>query len=376
MLFYVNIIKTIKRKDIYIYIYMKQLIKILAGGFLTTTALTATVITPIEVIKHNNNQMTVSNVNNNKTIIKNNMNMNSVLSKIPESKIDSIINNYYGTNLSKTGSMLLQETTNLKEDKIVVTKAKEIANKLYTNKISLSSLRQEDKNRFNNLTPEQKAYIKNKILEESKTHLTPKPLMFSYPDCSLLSENQSCKNQINNFNQYNQELEKKLFYLEVFAGTLTALAIAATIVAAVQWTIWFIGWAEAAFTTAAVAADWAAVGLAWQSYFSSTTDIQNLFAATSAATSGLMSCVDVVNYLKDSSEETYDAMYHWIKQLAIARYAALGANEADLWADPSQVPALAALNGLEEWFDVINAVIDSAETVFGCVDMNIATWNN
>ncbi|MBR4486418.1 hypothetical protein IKS57_03570 [bacterium] len=212
---------------------MKKVIKILAGSFLTTTALTATVITPIEVIKHNN-QMTVSNVNNNKTIIKNNMNMNSVLSKIPESKIDSIINNYYGTNLSKNGSMLLKETTNLKEDKIVVTKAKEIVNKLYTNKISLSSLRQEDKNRFNNLTPEQKAYIKNKILEESKTHLTPKPLMFSYPTCSLLVQNNSCKNQINNFNQYNQQLEKKLYYLEVFAGTLTALATAATIVAAVQ----------------------------------------------------------------------------------------------------------------------------------------------
>lgn len=356
---------------------MKKVIKILAGSFLTTTALTATILTPIEVIKHNNNQMTVSNVNNNKTIIKNNMNMNSVLSKIPESKIDSIINNYYGTNSSKHGLMLLQETTNLKEDKIVVAKAKEIVNELYTNKISLSSLRQEDKNRFNNLTPEQKAYIRNKIAEENKKQqMNIKPLMFSYSTCSLLVQNDSYKNQINNFNQYNQELEKKLYYLEVFAGTLTALAIAATAVAVVQWSIWFIGWAEAAFTTAAVAADWTAVGLAWKSYFSSTTDIQNLFAATSTATSGLMSCVDVVNYLKDSSEGTYDAMYHWIKALAIARYAALGANEADLWADPSQVPALAALNGLAGWFDVINAIIDSAETVFGCVDMNIATWNN
>ena len=350
---------------------MKKVIKILAGSFLTTTALTTTIVTPIEVIKHNNNnQMTVSNVNN-KTIIKNNMNMNSVLSKVPESKIDNIINNYYGTNLSKHDSMLLQETTNLKEDKIVITKAKEIVNELYTNKISLSSLRQEVKNRFNNLTPEQKAYIKNKILEESKNHLTPKPLMFSYPNCCLLSENQSSQNKINNFNQDNQELEKKLYYLEIFAGTLTALAIAATAIAVVQWSIWFVGWIEAAFTTAAVAADWTAVGLAWQSYFSSTTDIQNLFAATSTATSGLMSCVDVVNYLKDSSKGTYDAIYHWIKQLAIARYAALGANEADLWADPSQVPALAILNGLEEWFDVINAIIDSAETVFGCVDARL-----
>ncbi|MBO6022061.1 hypothetical protein J6P68_04490 [bacterium] len=73
---------------------MKKVIKILAGSFLTTTVLTATVITPIEVIKHNNNnQMTVSNVNNNKSIIKNNMNMNSVLSKIPESKVDNVVNN-------------------------------------------------------------------------------------------------------------------------------------------------------------------------------------------------------------------------------------------------------------------------------------------
>ena len=347
---------------------MKKVIKILAGSFLTTTALTATILTPIEVIKHNNNnQMTVSNVNNNKTIIKNNM--NSVLSKIPESKIDSIINDYYGTNSSKHGLMLLQETTKLKEDKIVITKAKEIVNELYTNKVSLTSLRQENKNRFNNLTSEQKAYIKNKILEENKNHVTPKPLMFSYPACSLLSENQSSQNKLNNFNQDNQQLLKKLDVLKDFAWVLTGLAIAATAVAAVQWTIWFAGWIEAAFTTAAVAADWTAVDLAWQTYNSSTSDIQNLFAATSAATSGLMSCVDVVNYLKDSADGTYDSMYHWIKQLAIARYAALGANEADLWADPSQVPSLAILNAVGIGLDVICALIDTAETVVGIGDM-------
>ena len=97
--------------SIYIYIYMKKVIKILAGCFLTTTALTATVITPIEVIKHNNNnnQMTVSNVNNNKSIIKNNMNMNSVLSNIPESKVDNVVNNWFQTTFSKNNAMFYKK---------------------------------------------------------------------------------------------------------------------------------------------------------------------------------------------------------------------------------------------------------------------------
>ena len=42
--------------------------------------------------------------------------------------------------------MFVNENLNANKDRIIINKAKEIVNELYTNKISLSSLRQEVKN--------------------------------------------------------------------------------------------------------------------------------------------------------------------------------------------------------------------------------------
>ena len=352
---------------------MKKFIKILAGSFLTTTALTATVITPIEVIKHNNNnQMTLSNVNNNKSIIKNNMNMNSVLSNIPESKVDNVVNNWFQTTSSKNNAMFLQENLNANKDRIITNKAKEIVNELYTNKISLSSLRQEVKNWFNSLKPEQKAYIRHKIAEENKKQqMSIKPLMFSYPTV-LLSQTQSYENQLNTVCQNSQDILNKLTQLAALAGTLTVFAAAATAVAAAEAWIFGIGWVEAAFTAAAVAADWTAVGLAWVTYHSALDPVQNLFSAASAlVSSGESVTFDAYNDIVDKAEGVAQNIKLRATKFMASLYGAQIANDADTWADPANAGAVAAINTAQVVIDYISTGIDVMMTALGIADMAV-----
>ena len=356
---------------------MKKVIKILASSFLTTTVLTATVITPIEVIKHNNNnQMTVSNVNNNKSIIKNNMNMNSVLSNIPESKVDNVVNNWFQTTSSKNNAIFLQENLNANKDRIIINKAKKIVNELYTNKISLSSLRQEVKNWFNSLKPEQKAYIKEKIAEENKKQqISIKPLMFSYPTV-LLSQTQSYENQLNTVCQNSQDILNKSNKLKALAITLTTFASAATVIAAVEVGIFIVGWVEAAFTTAAVAADWTAVYLAWQTYHSALDPVQNLFAAASALVSaGEVFTFDAYHDIVDEAEGVVKNIANHAKNFMASLYGALASNDADIWADPANAGAVAAINATFVVIDYISTAIDIMMSALGIADMVISLQN-
>ena len=61
--------------------------------------------------------------------------------------------------------MFIENSFSVNKDKIIIQKAKQIINELYTKKLSYSTLIQKAKNKYNSLTVQQKEYITNKIKE-------------------------------------------------------------------------------------------------------------------------------------------------------------------------------------------------------------------
>ncbi|MBR4486914.1 hypothetical protein IKS57_06350, partial [bacterium] len=207
---------------------------------------TTTIVTPIEInaanaISNNNPTISTSSIIHSVKTQNIQNNGNSILSDVSERKIDNMISNFYTDNPSKNISMFMKQTTNSDQDQIVINKAKMIVNKLYTNQISLSSLRKNIQNRYNDLTAKQKEYIQNKI-QQNQTDLNKgfntKQLMFCYPSLFIL-QNDSNFNVLTNINsliqnviQNIQGILNKITGIKVFASLLTVLAIAATAIAA------------------------------------------------------------------------------------------------------------------------------------------------
>ena len=136
---------------------MKKVIKILTSNFIVISAMTAAVVAPVEVTKNNNSsnlivtsntrsKQNTSNINQNKIITNKNLNIKSILLfDIPENKIDNMMNNYFISNSSNKNSAMFIQTSNIhhsnyNKDKIIIHKAKQIVNELYTKKLSLTSL--------------------------------------------------------------------------------------------------------------------------------------------------------------------------------------------------------------------------------------------
>ena len=352
---------------------MKKIFKLLTCSFLAISATTA-IVTPIEInaaSSRSNNNPTISTSNFSHSVKVQN-NGNSILSNVSEIKVDNIISNFYTNNQSKNISMFMKQTTNSNQNQLIVNKAKNIVKQLYSNEISLSSLITKIKNWFNNLTPQQKAYVKNKILQESKKHLNiQQPLMFCYPTV-LLSQTQSYKNKLNTIHQDSQQILNKLTELKALAETLTAMAIAATAIEVVEGAIFVVGWVEAAFTTAAVAADWIAVGFAWQAYKTTLDPIQNVFSATSALTSATEAITfDAYNDIVDKFEGVIDKMWPSFKELLGSIIGAEAANGADIWADPANAETVATINSIAVVVDYISTTLDVMMAALGIADMAV-----
>ncbi|MBO6023171.1 hypothetical protein J6P51_04415 [bacterium] len=96
---------------------MKKIIRVLAGSFLATTALTTAIVAPIKVTKNNSNLSIISSntnkpnitiINQDKIKTHENTNINSILlSQVSQSKMDNMINNYFGFNSSNKDNNLL-----------------------------------------------------------------------------------------------------------------------------------------------------------------------------------------------------------------------------------------------------------------------------
>ena len=342
---------------------MKKVIKILAGSFLAVASTTA-IVTPIEITKKsndNNSSIMTNNINNTKISTTTNHNVNSILSKVPETKVENIINNYFAINSSKNNILFIQESSNTNKDGIIVNKAKQIVNELYTNQISLSTLRQNIQNKFNDLTITQKEYIQSRIKKQENLNnkVNSKSLMFCYPTL-LLTQQNVWNTLLTNADLLTQNIQytlNKLGGIKIFASTLTALAIAAIAIAAVEWAELFVGWAAAACTTAAVVSDWITVGFAWTYYYQILNPMQNIvssdtfhfFKYIKSQCRDLKWCINGPNKI-ETMQNNLKKAGGWISQklrnifniaqengqkLTASIDTDQAVNDADMWADPS-----------------------------------------
>ncbi|MBR4485983.1 hypothetical protein IKS57_01220 [bacterium] len=205
---------------------MKKLIKILTSSFLVTSALTAAVVTPIEVTKNNmDNKSSISNVVNKQVTNKNNSNIYSILSKVSENKIENIISKYYENNVSKNSAMFIKQSSNYNKNKMIIEKAKQILNELYNNKLSYQTLIQNVKNKFNNLTKNQKEYINNKIqnVKNKILNINTQTSLFSY---SVFTQTQNSKQMINSVINNSQSILSKLNELKGIAISMSVATAA------------------------------------------------------------------------------------------------------------------------------------------------------
>ena len=365
---------------------MKKIFKLLTGGFIAISATTA-IVTPIEInaanARMNNNQtVSTSNIAHSEKI---QTNSNSILSNISQKQIDNIINNFYTNNASKDTSMLLKQSTSSNKDQIIISKAKMIVNELYNNKISLYGLRNNVENKYNNLTIKQKEYIQNKIQQEEK-HLNNrfnlKPLMFCYPTV-FISQNQSNLNILTDINslienviQNAQKILNQITGITIFASVLTALAIAATAIAAADWSELFVGWPEAAVTTAAMVADWITVGFAWSYYYQILNPMKNIISSPE------FKIVKTIKYICTGikTPNTVKKAVGWVSKqfkkerntveeegwkLHISMDVDQGANDVSIWTDPENAEAGEAIGTAESLMTKIFGYINDAIFAIG-----------
>ena len=195
---------------------MKKFLKVLSGSFLAITVVTTAIVSPIEITKNNKNSniaSTLPNIINKQIKTTKNTNIDSVLSEVPKLKLENIINNLYTNNPSKTNISFIKTSSLYNNHKIIEEKAKQIINDLYTNKLTYSTLIQQTKNKFNDLTAQQKSYINNKIAEQkiNSSHINTQTSLFSYPIIQLnATENnqQNINSLINNANSILGQLNK------------------------------------------------------------------------------------------------------------------------------------------------------------------------
>ena len=351
---------------------MKKLIKILTSSFLVTSALTAAVVTPIEVTKNNmDNKSSISNVVNKQVTNKNNSNIYSILSKVSENKIENIISKYYENNVSKNSAMFIKQSSNYNKNKMIIEKAKQILNELYNNKLSYQTLIQNVKNKFNNLTKNQKEYINNKIqnVKNKILNINTQTSLFSY---SVFTQTQNSKQMINSVINNSQSILSKLNELKGIAISMSVATAAQWVVAAAEACIWFIGWIEVGFTTAAAIADTAATVMAWKTYNQAYNPITNACGKLLTIASIGFSINDLWSSFKDL-KKFFNNLGNNLSSLNNSMDAASAADTLDLWADPANGEVEAIIDSGTIIIDYINLTLDIAMSILGGLDCN---WKN
>lgn len=355
---------------------MKKFLKILSGSFLATTVVTTAIVSPIEITKNNKNSNIAStspNIINKQIQTTKSTNIDSILSQVPKSKLENIINNLYTNNPSKTNISFIKTSSVNNNHKIIEEKAKQIINDLYTHKITYSTLIQQTKNKFNDLTAKEKAYINNKIAEQkiNSSHINTQTSLFSYPIIQLnATENnqQNINSLINNTNNILSQLSK----LKDWAISMSVATAAQWIVAAAEACIWFIGWIEVGFTIAAAIADTAATVLLWLTYNQAYNPINNALGAIMTLPSLKFLTFDdrkhLINDVKDIANKT---LKYNLDRLRTSMFAAEGANSADEWADSQDSATIALINWTFFAIDFIDTSLDAIMIVMGCLS---TTW--
>lgn len=277
----------------------------------------------------------------------------------------------YSDKSSKNNIMFIQISATYNKDKLIVEKAKQIINELYTKKISYSTLMQKVKNRYNHLTLQQKQYIKNKIVDENinSANSNIQSSFFCYPTIQLEETNnqQNINSLVNNAKNILNELNK----LKDCAIAMSVATAAQWIIAAAEACIWFIGWIEVGFTIAAAIADTAATTFAWLTYNQAYNPINNAVGGIEALPSTVFLWNDIKNLKGDMEDFANKNLEHNLDRLRVSMFAAEGANDADSWADSADQSTIILINSIFTVIDVIDTALDATMIIAGLIGV---TW--
>ena len=351
---------------------MKKFIKILTSAFAMTSILSVATVTPIEVTRNNNinsNQIIKSNINNKQVVFQNTTNIDSILSKVPEAKVENMINDYYENNSLKNNAIFLQETSNYNKNQVIIQKMKQILNELYTHKISYKTLIQEVQNKYNNLTEKQKKFIKNKIQEaKNNRNINFQTSYFSY---SVFTQTQNTQQIFDSVINNSQNVLNQLSKLKACAIAMAVATAAQWVAAAAEALIPFYGWVATGFTTAAAIADSAATAIAWTTYNQANNHLNKIIQKylNKIRKQNWQQLKDDIKNLKS----IFNGLKNNLGDLDISLGTAQGSNDADEWADPADVATDATISIVFTIIDSINLSISLTMSIL----FNLYThWEN
>ena len=351
---------------------MKKFIKILTSAFAMTSILSVATVTPIEVTRNNNinsNQIIKSNINNKQVASQNTTNIDSILSKVPEAKVENMINDYYENNSLKNNAIFLQETSNHNKNQLIIQKMKQILNELYTHKISYKTLIQEVQNKYNNLTEKQKKFIKNKIQEaKNNRNINFQTSYFSY---SVFTQTQNTQQIFDSVINNSQNVLNQLSKLKACAITMAVATAAQWVAAAAEALIPFYGWVATGFTTAAAIADSATTAIAWTTYDQANNPLNKIIQKylNKIRKQNWQQLKDDIKNLKS----IFNGLKNNLGDLDISLGTAQGSNDADEWADPADVATDATISIVFTIIDSINLSISLTMSIL----FNLYThWEN
>lgn len=344
--------------------------------------MTSAVVVPIEVTKNNNTSNLIvtsntgskqnpSNINQSKIITNENLNINSILlSDIPENKIDNMMNNYFNSKSSNKNNAMFIQTSNIhhsnyNKDKIIIHKARQIVNELYTKKLSLTSLIEKNKYISLHLCIPPGGIPKGyKVIWVTSPHWGYEP----HPEIVPWTYGLSNQDKVDIIQQKCQSAVNTLSKLKGYAIGLTTIATITSAVAVAEASTGDeIG---ALFTAVAAGTDWNAVYWAWKTYNNGVTPLQNCIAEIATIYSGAFTAHDLW-VLKDKLPDDITKIKDCLSSLNGALSGAEIANGFDIVADPENIETESTLNVIvSTTCDILNPILDSLSTVLGALDVN------
>ena len=293
---------------------MKKFIKILTSAFVMTSISSVAVITPIEVTRNNNinnNQKIESNINNKQIASQNTTNINSILSKVPETKVESMINNSL-----KNNAIFLQETSNDNKNQVII--------------------------------QNQKAKNNRKINFQTS--------YFSYSVPTQTQNTQQISDSV--FNNI-QNLLKQLSKLKAWAIRMDLDAAAQLGIAVLEEALWpLYGGKKIGYAAAATAnADWTVTDIAWTTYDQLIITLNKIFQNWQQLKNDIKSLKSIFNGFTNN-----------LIKLDISLATAYGSNNADEWADTYDVAA-------NETIDIGCTIIDNIISLTKIILFNLGDIN-
>ncbi|MBQ5492560.1 MAG: hypothetical protein IIT78_01630 [Mycoplasmataceae bacterium] len=293
---------------------MKKFIKILTSAFVMTSISSVAVITPIEVTRNNDinsNQIIKSNINNKQIASQNTTNINSILSKVPETKVESMINNSL-----KNNAIFLQETSNDNKNQVII--------------------------------QNQKAKNNRKINFQTS--------YFSYSVPTQTQNTQQISDSV--FNNI-QNLLKQLSKLKAWAIRMDLDAAAQLGIAVLEEALWpLYGGKKIGYAAAATAnADWTVTDIAWTTYDQLIITLNKIFQNWQQLKNDIKSLKSIFNGFTNN-----------LIKLDISLATAYGSNNADEWADTYDVAA-------NETIDIGCTIIDNIISLTKIILFNLGDIN-